>query len=77
MGPTPTYLEGMRLAMGHKVEVDCWKMGKTGPHRTGKVMVDPGGEKAWLESEMEQWGWKRDPGWELGVSELCILSLSF
>lgn len=70
IGPTPTSFEGMRLAMGNPVEVDCWRMGKTGPHKNGRAKVDPKGKKAWLEAEMEQWGWKRDPKWELGVSSI-------
>lgn len=54
--------------MGNVIEVDCWRMGKTGPHKNGRVEVDPKGKKAWLVTEMEQWGWKRDPRWEIGVS---------
>lgn len=67
MGPTPTSIQGMRLAMGHAVEVDNYRLGKTGPHKDGRSMIDPKGTKAWLESEKTQWGWQRDPGWKLGV----------
>lgn len=68
MGPTPTSIEGMRLGMGHAVEVDTYRIGKMGPHKDGRVQVDPAGKKAWLEAEVTKWGWQRDPGWTLGVS---------
>lgn len=74
MGPTPTSIEGMRLAMGHKVEVANYRLGKTGPHKDGKSTIDPKGQTAWLEKEKTQWGWKRDPGWTLGVRSACFCS---
>ncbi|KAF8301461.1 glycoside hydrolase [Clavulina sp. PMI_390] len=67
MGPTPTMFEGMRFGMGHAVEVDNYRLGKTGPHKKGRFKIDPGGKCAWLSEEKGQWEWNRDPGWVLGT----------
>lgn len=42
-----------------------------GPARSGSVTVDPKGKRCWMDPADEaggsKWGWKRDPGWELGT----------
>lgn len=54
--------------MGIKTEVDDWELKTTGPHKIGRLVIDPQGCKAWLDEEVVDWGWKRDPKWKLGVS---------
>jgi hypothetical protein len=72
-GPTPTAYDGLRLGMGIAVEVDDWDFGAFGPTKAGKVTLDPQGTRLWLKPEEEEtrgggkWGWKRDPGWQLGT----------
>ncbi|ORX36376.1 putative cellulase like glycosyl hydrolase [Kockovaella imperatae] len=72
-GPMPSPFQGMRLAMGQPVEVDVWDFSQLGPKLSGKTVLDPKGTKLWLKPEDEEtrgggkWGWKRDPGWQLGT----------
>ncbi|KIH89001.1 glycoside hydrolase family 5 [Sporothrix brasiliensis 5110] len=67
-GTSPTIFQAMLTGMGRSVEVDVWEMGGLGPVKSGRKLVDPGGEKAWLPADYDdsRYGWKRDPGWKLG-----------
>jgi hypothetical protein len=48
-----------------------------GPARDGSVTVDPKGKKCWMDPSKEtngsKWGWKRDPGWQLGTCSTSAL----
>ena len=67
-GTAPTIWQTMLLGMGRAVEVETWDMGGLGPVKTGRTLVDPQGETAWLPADYDdsRYGWKRDPGWKLG-----------
>ncbi|KAH9813998.1 family 5 glycoside hydrolase [Melampsora americana] len=74
IGPSPTPIQGMKLGMGESAKVENYKFGPIGPQRDGTVLVDPQGKTAWLSPAAEPdgrsgYGWRRDPGWELGI---CI-----
>lgn len=77
-GSRPTPAQSLRLGMGQAQTVEHWVFGSFGPKRDGTVTIDPKGHKIWLDPETEEsgvnkrWGWKRDPGWTLGV---CIWAL--
>lgn len=69
VGNTPTPLESMILGMGKKCQVEVYKFGTIGPKKIGTKVVDPKGLRAWVSAEDyddTKYGWKRDPGWELG-----------
>ena len=67
-GTCPTMWQTFLTGMGRACEIDTWEMGSLGPYRTGKTLVDPQGEIAWLPVGYDdsRYGWKRDPGWKLG-----------
>lgn len=71
LGTTPTPLQAMLLGMGVSQEVDVYEFKSLGPAKTGTQVVDPQGQTAWLPKDYDdsRYGWKRDPGWELGT---CI-----
>ncbi|KAI0683194.1 glycoside hydrolase superfamily [Cytidiella melzeri] len=77
-GSFPTPAQSFRLGMGQVQTVDSWSFGTFGPKRDGTVTIDPHGYKMWLDPATEpegvhpKWGWKRDPGWQLGT---CIWAL--
>lgn len=77
-GSFPTPAQSFRLGMGQAQTVDNWTFGTFGPKRDGTVTIDPHGYKLWADPTTEpggvhpKWGWKRDPGWELGI---CIWAL--
>lgn len=68
LGTSPTMWQAMLLGMGRAVEVETWDIGGLGPYKTGRTLVDPRGETAWLPADYDdsRYGWKRDPGWKLG-----------
>ncbi|CAK7264124.1 hypothetical protein SEPCBS57363_000911 [Sporothrix epigloea] len=68
LGTSPTMWQAMLLGMGRAVEVETWNIGGLGPYKTGRTLVDPQGETAWLPADYDdsRYGWKRDPGWKLG-----------
>lgn len=78
MGSRPTPAQSLRLGMGQTQTTEHWSFGMFGPKCDGTVTIDPKGHKAWLEPEVERdgvnerWGWRRDPGWKLGI---CIWAL--
>lgn len=64
---TPTAYQSFLLGMGVPVEVDTYKIAVTGPQKSGKKIVDPRGQKAWMLREEllavdEKYGWTRT-GW--------------
>ncbi|KAG8928485.1 hypothetical protein FRC02_006854 [Tulasnella sp. 418] len=68
---SPTPAQAIRLAAGIPQDVEYWSFGQVGPWKSGTVKIDPQGKTAWLDPDSEPdgvspWGWKRDPGWELG-----------
>ena len=73
-GTSPTIWQAMLTGMGRAVEVDVWDMGGLGPTKSGRELIDPHGEVAWLPADYDEsrYGWKRDPGWPLGQ---CIWAL--
>ncbi|KAI0085925.1 glycoside hydrolase superfamily [Irpex rosettiformis] len=77
-GSFPTPAQSFRLGMGQAQEVDNWTFGAFGPKKDGTVTIDPHGYMMWTDPATEpngvhpQWGWRRDPGWELGT---CIWAL--
>ena len=77
-GTFPTPAQSLRLGMGQKQTVDNWVFDSWGPRKSGTVTIDPHGVRVWADPESEPegvhpvWGWRRDPGWELGK---CLWAL--
>lgn len=71
MGSAPTPIQGMRLGMGMEQVVDTYKLGKTGPHKSGTESVQPG-RGCWLKEEDPRWTWHRSEEWTLGK---CVWAL--
>lgn len=67
-GTCPTMWQTFLTGMGRACEIDTWDMGGLGPYKTGRTLVDPHGEIAWLPADHDdtQYGWKRDTEWKLG-----------
>ncbi|KKY37940.1 putative glycoside hydrolase family 5 [Diaporthe ampelina] len=65
IGSTPSPIEAMKLGMGIEQTVDRFKLGKTGPHKSGTVTVTPG-RTCWMKREDVRWKWDRSDGWKLG-----------
>lgn len=67
-GSCPTIWQTILTGSGRACEVDTWDMGGLGPYKTGKTLIDPHGENAWLPADYDEsrYGYKRDPGWKLG-----------
>jgi hypothetical protein len=67
-GTMPTPWQSLLSGSGRAVEVDKWDFGSFGPYKSGRELVDPEGVSAWLPADYDdsQYGWKRDPGWQLG-----------
>lgn len=67
-GTSPTAWQAILSGSGRAIEVDTWDFGGMGPYKSGRVLVDPQGESAWLPADYDdsKYGWKRDPGWKLG-----------
>lgn len=70
-GTSPTAWQAILTGSGRAVEIDTWDFGGMGPYKSGRVLVDPQGEIAWLPADYDdsRYGYKRDPGWKLGT---CI-----
>jgi hypothetical protein len=68
-GTSPTAWQAILTGSGRAVEIDTWDFGGMGPYKSGRVLVDPHGETAWLPAGYDdsRYGWKRDPGWKLGT----------
>jgi hypothetical protein len=67
-GTSPTAWQAILTGSGRACEVDTWDFGGMGPYKSGRVLVDPQGESAWLPADYDEsrYGYKRDPGWKLG-----------
>lgn len=67
-GPSPTAWQAILTGSGRAVEQDTWDFGGLGPYKTGKELIDPHGDMAWLPADYDdsRYGWKRDPEWRLG-----------
>jgi hypothetical protein len=72
-GTAPTAWQAMLTGSGRACEVETWDVGGMGPYRSGRTLVDPLGETAWLPADYDdsRYGYKRDAGWKLGE---CIWS---
>lgn len=68
LGTSPTAFQAMLTGAGRACEIPTWDFGSFGPYQTGRELVDPEGEIAWLPADFDDtiYGWKRDPGWKLG-----------
>lgn len=68
LGTSPTAFQAMLTGSGCACEQTTWAFGSFGPYQTGRELVDPEGESAWLPAEHgdSKYGWERDPGWKLG-----------
>lgn len=68
LGTSPTAFQALLTGSGRAVEETTWTFGSFGPHQSGKELVDPEGESAWLPTDFDdsQYQWKRDPEWKLG-----------
>jgi len=64
----PSAFQCMLLGEGIPAKVDTYDWTQLGPKKTGRRIVDPGGLKAWIQSDDydKKYGWKRDAGWKLG-----------
>ncbi|KAI7976146.1 hypothetical protein EIK77_001999 [Talaromyces pinophilus] len=71
LGTSPTAFQAILNGSGRACEMSTWAFGSFGPYETGKELVDPEGESAWLPADYDdtKYGWKRDPNWRLGT---CI-----
>ncbi|KAL1884162.1 hypothetical protein VTK73DRAFT_6831 [Phialemonium thermophilum] len=67
-GTCPTIWQTILTGSGRAVEVDTWDMGRLGPYKTGKALIDPHGESAWLPVDYDEsrYDYKRHPDWRLG-----------
>ncbi|KUJ14812.1 glycoside hydrolase [Mollisia scopiformis] len=67
-GTSPTAWQAILTGSGRACEIDTWDFGGMGPYKSGRVLVDPQGESAWLPVGYDEsrYGYKRDPGWKLG-----------
>jgi hypothetical protein len=68
LGTSPTAFQAMLTGSGRACEIGTWAFGSFGPYQTGRELVDPEGESAWLPADHDdsKYGWRRDPGWKLG-----------
>lgn len=68
LGTSPTAFQAMLTGSGRACEISTWGFGGFGPYQTGRELVDPEGESAWLPATHDdsKYGWRRDPGWKLG-----------
>lgn len=66
-----TWMLAMRLGMGMSQEVDDYKLGSTGPRKTGTMTITPG-HTCWLKEEDTRWNWVRASSWPLNT---CIWGL--
>lgn len=67
-GTCPTIWQTILTGSGRACEVDTFDMGRLGPYKVGRTLIDPHGEIAWLPKDYDEsrYGYQRDPGWKLG-----------
>ncbi|KAL4921795.1 glycoside hydrolase superfamily [Aspergillus aurantiobrunneus] len=68
LGTSPTAFQAMLTGSGRACEEATWGFGGFGPYQSGRELVDPEGETAWLPVTYDdtKYGWTRDPNWKLG-----------
>ena len=68
LGTSPTAFQAILTGSGRPCEIATWGFGGFGPYQTGRQLIDPEGESAWLSADHDdsKYGWSRDPGWKLG-----------
>ncbi|KAJ5894921.1 hypothetical protein N7495_006612 [Penicillium taxi] len=68
LGTSPTAFQAILTGSGRACEQTTWAFGNFGPTQTGRELVDPEGELAWLPADYDdsKYGWQRDPSWKLG-----------
>ncbi|KAI0482284.1 glycoside hydrolase superfamily [Xylariaceae sp. FL0804] len=71
IGPTPSPVQSMRLGTGMAQTVDEYRLGQTGPHKTGTVKIEPK-HSCWLAKEDPRWKWDRAASWPLNT---CVWAL--
>lgn len=71
IGSTPFPIDSMRLGMGMAQDVHEYRLGSTGPHKTGKMSIEPD-KSCWLKQEDPRWKWQRSPDWPLNT---CVWAL--
>lgn len=73
-GTSPTVWQSILTGSGRAVEVDTWDFGGLGPYKSGTVLVNPGGQSAWLTDKGPdlKYGFKRCAEWPLGT---CVWAL--
>ncbi|GAB7365833.1 hypothetical protein MBLNU230_g7165t1 [Neophaeotheca triangularis] len=68
-GTSPTAWQAILTGSGRACEVDTWEFGGLGPYKSGKELIDPNGQMAWLDPKEwsdTKYGWKRSESWKLG-----------
>lgn len=67
-GTCPTPWQSILTGSGRSCEIDTYDIGGMGPFKSGRALVDPQGESAWLPADYDEsrYGYKRDSGWKLG-----------
>ncbi|EHK97773.1 putative Uncharacterized glycosyl hydrolase [Glarea lozoyensis 74030] len=67
-GTSPTVWQAILTGSGRACELDTWDFGGMGPYKSGRALVDPQGETAYLPADYDEsrYGYKRDAGWKLG-----------
>ena len=72
-GTAPTVWQAILMGSGRACDVETWDVGCMRPYKSGRTIVDPKGEIAWLPSGYDdsKYGYKRDVGWKLGE---CVWS---
>jgi hypothetical protein len=67
-GTSPTAWQAILTGSGRALEIDTWDVGGFGSYKSGRVLVDPQGESAWLPADYDdsRYGYRRDPKWRLG-----------
>ncbi|KAL3482454.1 glycoside hydrolase superfamily [Aspergillus californicus] len=68
LGTSPTAFQAILTGSGRPCEEEIWGFGGLGPYKSGRELVDPEGETAWLPVTHDdtKYGWTRDPNWKLG-----------
>ncbi|KAL2800773.1 glycoside hydrolase superfamily [Aspergillus keveii] len=68
LGTSPTAFQAILTGSGRACEEAIWGFGGFGPYQSGRELIDPEGETAWLPVTYDdtKYGWNRDPNWKLG-----------
>ncbi|KAL3453453.1 glycoside hydrolase superfamily [Aspergillus insuetus] len=68
LGTSPTAFQAILTGSGRACEEATWGFGGFGPYQSGRELIDPEGETAWLPVTYDdtKYSWNRDPNWKLG-----------